>query len=436
MTEELHMPQLGESVTEGTISKWLVSPGDQVKKYDPIAEVMTDKVNAEVPSSYAGTIKELVAKEDETVQVGELICYIEVEGKEKEEAGPEETSSSPQANRAKEQEESEVLNSSKVDSSKKRYSPAVLRLAQEHDINLETLNGSGRGGRITRKDVEAYITSAEADQKQTPEATPAEQVAGEPSDAKPQYPTYDTKPQETSVAAAGDIELPVSGVRKAIANNMLKSKHEIPHAWTMVEVDVTNLVKLREKHKQAFKDREGYSLTFMPFFIRAAVEGLRKYPQLNSTWAEDKIIQKKDIHMSMAAATDEALYVPVIRHADEQSIKGLAKNVHELADKVRSNKLASADMTGGTFTINNTGSFGSIQSMPIINHPQAAILSIESIVKRPVVMEGDMIAIRHMVNLCLSLDHRVLDGLIAGKFLAEVKQYLEAIDPEHTSIIG
>ncbi|PSL51108.1 branched-chain alpha-keto acid dehydrogenase E2 component [Salsuginibacillus halophilus] len=421
MAKEIHMPQLGESVTEGTISKWLVAPGDSVKKYDPIAEVMTDKVNAEVPSSYTGTVQELVASEDETVQVGDLICYMEVEGEAEEEAPVEEKAAQAPAPETDE-----------ADSGmKKRYSPAVLKLAQENGINLDHVNGSGRGGRITRKDVESYIASGGAEVAEKTSTTPASQAAEEALVA-PAGPTYSTKPAEAVQSEAGDVEIPVSGVRKAIADNMLKSKHEIPHAWTMIEVDVTNLVKLREKHKEAFKARNGYSLTFMPFFIEAVVQGLKKYPRLNSTWAGDKIIQKQAVNMSMAAATEEALYVPVIKHADEQNIQGLARQVQELAGKVRNGTLASSEMQGGTFTINNTGSFGSVQSMPIINHPQAAILSVESIVKRPVIMQDDMIAVRHMVNLCLSLDHRVLDGLVAGQFLQYVKDYLENIDPERS----
>jgi 2-oxoisovalerate dehydrogenase E2 component (dihydrolipoyl transacylase) len=218
---------------------------------------------------------------------------------------------------------------------------------------------------------------------------------------------------------------------------MVKSKHEAPHAWTMVEVDVTNLVQYRNQVKQSFKEKEGFNLTFLPFFIKATVEALKEFPQLNSMWAGDKIIQKKDINISLAVATEDALYVPVIKNADEKTIKGIGREVQELAGKVRLGKVSGADMQGGTFTVNNTGSFGSVLSAPIINHPQAAILSIESIVKRPVVIEsdaGDMIAIRSMVNLCLSLDHRVLDGLVCGRFLARVKEKLENMTAETMSI--
>jgi 2-oxoisovalerate dehydrogenase E2 component (dihydrolipoyl transacylase) len=422
-TEKILMPQLGESVTEGTIGRWLVAVGDEVKKYDPIAEVTTDKVNSEVPSSFTGKIKEIVAAEGETLAVGELMCVVETEG------GGVETAAI-----VKETTEASVNATPEVSadqSMKKRYSPAVLRLAQEHNIDLENVNGTGKGGRITRKDLNVLIESGTAPAP-SPSTAPAAAQAPAPN-AAPAV----SKPaaQAAPIAvAAGDVEIPVSGVRRAIATNMVKSKHEAPHAWTMVEVDVTDLVNYRNGVKNSFKSKEGYSLTFLPFFIKATVEALREFPRMNSMWAGDKIIEKKDINISIAVATEDALYVPVIKNADELSIKGIAKNVNELASKVRNGRLAADDMQGGTFTVNNTGSFGSVLSQPIINHPQAAILSVESIVKRPVVMPGGMIAVRDIVNLCLSLDHRVLDGLIAGRFLARVKEILENTNEANTSI--
>lgn len=420
-TEKIVMPQLGESVTEGTISKWLVAEGDTVKKYDPIAEVMTDKVNAEVPSSFAGTIKELVAEEGDTLEVGELVAYIEVEG------GKAELSKATDSNEEKPAQQTKQENVDSEQPMKRRYSPAVLRLAQEHNLDLEQVQGSGTGGRITRKDIQKLIESGN-----TPKAAEQSPPSAE-SQPERKSASSPAQPQANVSAAQGDVEIPVSGVRKAIAANMVKSKHEAPHAWLMVEVDVTHLVQYRNAVKGEFKQKEGYSLTFLPFFIKAAVEALKEHPQMNSMWAGDKIIQKKAINISVAVATDDALFVPVIKDADEKSIKGLAKNVNELATKVRSNKLSSADMEGGTFTVNNTGSFGSVMSTPIINRPQAAILSVESIVQRPVVKDG-MIAVRDMVNLCLSLDHRVLDGLICGKFLASVKEKLENISKDNTSV--
>lgn len=438
-TEQIKMPQLGESVTEGTISKWLVKVGDKVNKYDPLAEVMTDKVNAEVPSSYAGVIKELIAEEGDTLAVGEIICTIDVKGGNTEEtpAGTASTST-----------ESETVNNVKATSTgnagnKARYSPAVLKLSQDHGIDLSQVSGTGTGGRITRKDVLKLIESGNIP------------MAGQRVDAAPATaPVAVDKQEQAQVAAAdqpaaapvqvqqaanvpvvpGDIEIPVTGVRKAIAANMLRSKHEAPHAWTMIEVDATNVVEYRNSIKDEFKKKEGFNLTFFAFFVKAAAQALKEFPQINSMWAGDKIIQKKDINISIAVATEDALFVPVIKNADEKTIKGIAREIAELAGKVRAGKLRPEDMQGGTFTVNNTGSFGSVQSMGIINYPQAAILQVESIVKRPVVMGNGMIAVRDMVNLCMSLDHRILDGLVCGRFLSRVKEIIENMTKATTSI--
>ena len=420
MAEKITMPQLGESVTEGTISTWLVKEGDHVNKYDPIAEVMTDKVNAEVPSSYSGTIKELVAKEGETIDVGELMCYIQTT--ESQESEEEKTSEEKTTDINTQEAES------KDQSMKKRYSPAVLRLAQENNIDLEQVTGTGRGGRITRKDIEKIISLGNIPPQQTKETEPEQtQAVEQPTERVTAMNT--PKPE----SQPGDIEIPVTGVRKAIAANMVKSKTEIPHAWMTVEVDVTDLVTYRNELKDEFRQNEGFGLTFFAFFVKAVAQALKEYPELNSTWAGDKIIQKKDINLSIAVAKDKELFVPVIKNADEKSIKGIAKSIYELATKARSGKLTPSDMEGGTFTVNNTGSFGSISSMGVINHPQAAILQVESIVKRPVIING-MFAARDMVNLSLSLDHRVLDGLVCGQFLARLKEILENINEKTTNV--
>jgi len=422
--ENITMPQLGESVTEGTISKWLVSPGDKVNKYDPLAEVMTDKVNAEVPSSFTGVIKELIASEGDTFAVGEIICTIEVEGGE--------SAGTPAAEAPKKEEVSApAVEAPANDSGKVRYSPAVLKLSQEHNIDLSQVTGTGKEGRITRKDLLKIIESGSI-------PAPKEQMA-EPAAIKTTPAVQAAKPAPQAQAPnipviPGDIEIPVTGVRKAIAANMLRSKHEAPHAWTMMEVDATNLVEYRDSIKNEFKKREGFNITYFAFFVKAVAQALKEFPQINSMWAGDKIIQKKDINISIAVATDDALFVPVIKNADDKSIKGIAREIVDLANKVRTGTLKSDDMQGGTFTVNNTGSFGSVQSMGIINYPQAAILQVESIVKRPVVMNNGMIAVRDMVNLCMSLDHRVLDGLVCGRFLQRVKGILENISKENTSV--
>lgn len=402
--KEILMPKLGESVTEGTINTWLVKVGDVVNKYDPLADVMTDKVNAEVPSSFSGKITELLVKEGETIPVGQLICYIDVENSEDAE---EVTVSSEK------QEQPSVEATQLTDTTmRKRYSPAVLNLAAKHNIELASVVGTGLGGRITRKDM-------------------FHQIEKGPSQSTP------TKPLPVEVSQifshGKDIEIPVTGVRKAIAENMVRSKTEIPHAWMMVEVDVTDLVIFRNSIKEEFKQKEGYNLTYFAFFVNAIAKALKQFPQLNSTWAGDKIIQRNDINISIAVAKEEELFVPVIKHADENSIKGIAKEINALAQKARSGGLTPDDMAGGTFTVNNTGSFGSISSVGVINYPQAALLQVESIVKRPVII-NDMFAARDIVNLSLSLDHRILDGVICGQFLAKVKEILENTNQATTNV--
>lgn len=459
MATKVLMPQLGESVTEGTITKWLVNVGDVVNKYDPLAEVNTDKVTAEVPSTVSGRIKEIVVPEGETVSVGTLILYIEEEGAGSAsdstgsvEASLQEsaTSTAPQATQTTPASTGNVSMASASETqsgSKQRYSPAVMRLAQEHNIDLARVIGTGSEGRITRKDVQKVI-----DHGGLPQATDTNKLqmnsqlatTSQPSTivaGSSQVSSAPVTPQSNSIRTAsasassqvsvapGDQIIPVTPVRKTIASRMVQSKHESPHAWMMVEVDATNLVTFRNSVKDEFKKKEGVSLTFLPFFIKAVVEALKEFPMLNSSWAGDQIIVRKNVNISIAVASDDALFVPVIKDADQKSVYGIAKSIEDLASRARAGKLTMDDMTGGTFTVNNTGSFGSVLSQPIINAPQAAIMSVESIVKRPVVI-NDMIAVRSMVNLCLSLDHRVLDGLVCGRFLQSVKEKLETIGPE------
>ncbi|EAD8618993.1 2-oxo acid dehydrogenase subunit E2 [Listeria monocytogenes] len=412
--EKITMPKLGESVTEGTISSWLVKPGDTVEKYDAIAEVLTDKVTAEIPSSFSGTIKEILAEEDETLEVGEVICTIETA-----DAGSSEPVAEVEETETKAPEKQETKQVKLADApASGRFSPAVLRIAGENNIDLSTVEGTGKGGRITRKDLLQVIENGPVAKREEMKSAPQEKAA---------MPTPPVR------SAAGDKEIPINGVRKAIAKHMSVSKQEIPHAWMMVEVDATGLVRYRNAVKDSFKKEEGYSLTYFAFFIKAVAQALKEFSQLNSTWAGDKIIEHANINISIAIAAGDLLYVPVIKNADEKSIKGIAREISELAGKARNGKLSQADMEGGTFTVNSTGSFGSVQSMGIINHPQAAILQVESIVKRPVIID-DMIAVRDMVNLCLSIDHRILDGLLAGKFLQAIKANVEKISKENTAL--
>lgn len=424
---DVKMPKLGESVHEGTIEQWLVQPGDTIEEYDALCEVITDKVTAEVPSTFNGTIKEIVVEAGETVDVGTIICRMDVVGEISEDNN----------NSTDEQTESEVSKEDQPVKAEKpvsnepqegpmnngQYSPVVFKLASENNIDLNKVKGTGNLGRVTKKDILNAIENGVST-----ENTPSKQV-----DATSEAITENTvQPEPETTSLPGD-SIPVNGVRRAIANKMLQSVHEIPHAWMMVEVDATDLVKTRQHHKSSFKQNEGYNLTFFAFFVKAVAEGLKKYPMLNSTWAGDEIKIHKDINISIAVASEDKLYVPVIKNADDKSIKGIAREINDLATRGRQHKLTSQDMQGGTFTVNNTGSFGSVSSMGIINHPQAAILQVESIVKRPVVV-NDMIGIRDMVNLSLSIDHRILDGLMAGEFLKYVKERLQSMTIENTSI--
>ncbi|CEA05025.1 Dihydrolipoyllysine-residue acetyltransferase component of pyruvate dehydrogenase complex [Metalysinibacillus saudimassiliensis] len=439
MTQNIVMPQLGESVTEGTIDRWLVKPGDTVKKYDSLAEVTTDKVTAEVPSSFDGVIGEILTAEGETVPVGAVVCTIEVEGelppapKKKESSVSSAIMNAGVQKKAATEQPSMKVAQPTGEGMKARYSPAVLRLAQDNDIDLTQVTGSGAQGRITRKDVQAVIaggsTTVQVTQAPVEEPTLAPPVAEHVAEQKP---APQAVAQQTT--EEGDVVIPVTKVRAAIAKNMQRSVTEIPHAWMMMEVDVTDLVAYRDSLKDDFKAREGFSLTYFAFFVKAVAQALKEFPALNSTWAGDTIIQKKAVNLSIAVATDDALFVPVIKNADDKSVKGIAKDIFELAQKTKQGKLTLADMSGGTFTVNNTGSFGSVQSMGIINHPQAAILQIENIVKKPVILPGGMIAARDIVNLCLSLDHRILDGLVCGKFLARVKEILENTNKSTMSV--
>lgn len=458
---DVKMPQLGESVTEGTISKWLKQPGDQVQKYEPLCEVVTDKVNAEVPSDFEGVLTEIMVGEGETVPVGTLIARIGAVGagetadlaSTKGKAAVQQAANEKLAVSVDKQQPASIVRTEVIKAepaavshvstgdaqlrenhgdARGRFSPAVLRLIQEHNLNPFLIAGTGAGGRITRKDVLSFIDQGGTGLGLTKTEEDLSSVAA------PTMPA--TGPLSTGINPAavlpagsetldnGDIAVNVTPVRQTIAKRMVESKHNAPHAWTMVEADVTRLVKFRESVKDTFKQKEAISLTFLPFFIKAVVESLKEFPILNSTWAGDKIIIKKRINISIAVATDDALFVPVIKDADRMSILGLAHAIQDLAKKARAGKLTPDDIAGGTFTVNNTGAFGSVLSQPIINSPQAGILSMESIVKRPMVLENDAIAIRSMMNLCLSLDHRVLDGLVCGKFLAAVKGRLESFD--------
>lgn len=420
-TKEIKMPHLGESVTEAAIVQWLVKPGDSVKRYDPLMEVVSDKVTTEVPSDFDGVVKEFLISLDTDVPIGTAVMTLETEETtEKTEVAtlaPVKEASAEQA-----QEHETVATTSTATSHQKnngRYSPAVLKIAQEKKIDLTQVTGTGRDGRITRKDVTNFtpIQARTPEKTVSPGTSPSiseEPVASQNESAATASPT-ETSPDKIVSA---------DPVRKAIAKKMVQSVNEIPHAWLMVEADVTNLVQLRNSLKDEFKQQEGLSLSFFPFFAKAVIQALKKNPKINTSWDDGSIIYHKDVNLSIAVTTDEHLYVPVIQQADNYSIAGLAKEINRLAQEVRQGTLASKEMQGGTFTLNNTGTLGSVQSMGIINHPQAAILQVESINKRLVPTADGGFKVADMVNLCLSIDHRILDGQQAGKFLRDVKDNL------------
>ncbi|CAH1194568.1 Dihydrolipoyllysine-residue succinyltransferase component of 2-oxoglutarate dehydrogenase complex [Paenibacillus auburnensis] len=449
------MPQLAESLVSATIGKWLKKPGDMVEQYEPLCDLITDKVNAELPSTVEGTLVELLAEEGQTVSVGEIIARIAVaapagSSAPAAKAVPQAASAAPALGTPAAPGRPAALAPSAADAPmRSRYSPAVQTLAAEHRIDLGAVPGTGLGGRITRKDVLMFLENGGAAAVQAaPEARTVPEASQQPAlqaiqaevqeklepvrhsglhlSESPRIPTIEV---EGGLGSSSEYLIDVTPIRNTIATRMRQSVSEIPHAWTMIEVDVTNLVVLRNKIKDEFKRKEGINLTYLAFMMKAVVSAIKDYPIMNSVWAVDKIIVKRDINIALAVGTEDSVMTPVIKKADQKNIAGLAREIDELAQKTREGKLRLDDMQGGTFTVNNTGSFGSILSYPIINYPQAAILTFESIVKRPVVI-NDMIAVRSMANICLSLDHRILDGVICGRFLQRVKDNLESYTPD------
>lgn len=420
---EVTMPQLGESLVSATIDQWLKKPGDDVDMYEPLCELITDKVNAELPSTVKGTLVKILAGAGETIEVGAAICLIETEGEASNE--PEEMSAPASLGVGQAQRSarpSGVAAAAQFEANapmKTRYSPAVQKIAAERGIDLSLVPGTGEGGRITRKDVLDYVPGAAG---KAPEAVPASPIYASRAVETPVIPTVVV---EGETAPGREYYIDVTPIRNTIAKNMRQSMNEIPHAWTMIEVDLTNLVQLRSKLKDDFMKNEGINLTYMPFLMNAVVSAIKEFPIMNSVWATDKITVKRDINISLAVGTEGSLFTPVVRNADQKNIVGLAHEINDLAKRTREGKLKLSDMQGGTFTLNNTGTFGSVLSYPIINFPQAAILTFEAIVKRPVVI-SDMIGVRSMVNLCLSFDHRILDGVICGKFHQRIKAILES----------
>lgn len=422
-------------MTEGTIARWLKAEGDEVEKDEPLCEVDTDKVSAELPSPVAGTLEEVLISEGTTVDVGTEIALISVAGERDEPANGEVPSLEDVSSEAPTEEfpatgtVAQPVASAGVAHSvaarttgngsreiqdvttlrRTRSSPVVRRLAAEHDVDLQEIPGTGIEGRVTKKDIERFIEEREA----------APVIPPEPEPAK----------AERVEVYEGDRIVELTSIRRAIADRMAASKRAAPHAWTMIEVDVSGLVELREALKEEFAESKGVRLTYLPFIVKAAVEGLKEYPVLNSVWDGDRIVLRKRINIGIAVDLEDALIVPVIHDADELNILGLARRIEELVQKARSGSLSPDDVSSGTFTVNNPGALGSVVSTPIINHPQAAILAAEAIVKRPVVVD-DAIAVRSMMNLEVSFDHRILDGGTALQFLNSLKRCLESYTAE------
>lgn len=472
MPTPVKMPRLGESVAEGTVGSWLKNEGDWVERDESLAEIITDKINAELPSPVAGRLAKILVKADETVAVGVDIALIE-ENADVASAPPAEAAPGPDAapvrnteqaatpvmenvrasvdngvNRANRANRANGANGATVsrqespveEEERQRISPLARRLAREHDIDLNQIAGTGNGGRVRKEDILAYVAQV-AQRQATPvsaptmPARPAQPVAS-PAQSLP-LPTYtayaepvtSTAPP-TTVGADEELVTP-SRMRLSIAEHMVRSKRTSPHATTVVEVDMTNIAKWLEKNKQDFRQREGYGISFVPFVMKAVCEGIRKFPMVNSTWTPDnKIIIKKRINLGMAVATEAGLVVPTIYDADQFTLAGLAKQISAVAQRARANKLTIQDMQNSTFVVNNPGTFGTIISVPIINQPHAGILSMDSVVKRPVVIEDDAIAVRSMMYLCLSFDHRILDGAGAGGFLQAVRTKLQSYGRE------
>ena len=450
MSITIELPHVGESVVEGTIGKWLKKPGDTVKRYEPLVEIITDKVTMEVPSPVDGSVVRLLAEEGETLPMGAPIAEVATadspEGAEPETASIEIETAAPDspgttgyllknvtpvgptggavveieeptgttADAAATQPAAPAAPVTPAPAAappapfgSTRLSPAVRRLAQEHSVDVSQVQGTGLGGRITRDDVLKFVESGPAT---APAAAPARQPAGETS------------------ADGEETYITVTPVRRMIAEAMVKSVSEIPSAWSTVEVDVTSLVALRASVRAEFEQKQGSSLTYLPFVIKAVVEALKEFPTMNATWGGDKIILKNRVNLGLAVAAPGGLIVPVLHNADQLSIAGLAAAAKDLADRARTKKLTLNDVQGGTFTLNNTGALGSYLSGPIINYPQAGILTTETIQKRAVVID-DAIAIRSMMNICLAFDHRINDGSEASGFMAAVKSKLQKMAP-------
>mgnify|MGYP001166528547 CR=1 FL=1 len=441
---EIRLPKMGESVTEATITNWLKGVGDTIEMDEPLVEVATDKVDNELPSEVGGTVSKILFDVDEVAQVGDVIAIISTDG----DAPAEETSTeaaTPQVEAVQEtvNEAVETTSNGGIDLDKngpsgKFYSPLVRSIAEKENISmdeLESIDGSGQNGRVTKKDVLSYLDGRT-------NGKPAAQPAAQPQNGQQKVqessaaqPAKEAAPKAANVPSMpGDEIVEMDRMRKMISEHMVMSKRTSPHVTSFVEADVTNIWNWRNKIKGDFKKKEGENFTFTPVFVQAVAKAIKDFPRINVSVDGDKIIQRKDINIGMAAALPSGnLIVPVIKQADRLNLFGLAKKVNELANNARENKLTSDDIQGGTYTLTNVGTFGNVMGTPIINQPQVAIMATGAIRKVPAVIEtaeGDFIGIRYKMFLSHSYDHRVVDGALGGMFVKRVAEYLEAFDPE------
>lgn len=429
---EIIMPKMGESVIEATIIRWLKKEGEIIKEDDPICEIATDKVDSEIPSPVEGVLKKILFAENDVVPVGAVIAIIDMGDEDAGEPGadkPEKPAEKKEVvtKTTAQPVETQALPVDEQVTSTRFYSPLVKSIAKEENISvaeLETIPGSGKNGRLTKDDLLQYIKN-----RQQPVVQP-------PAVSKPEVPKAVTSPATLPpVTVSGDDEVfEMDRMRRLIADHMVQSVHTSPHVTSFIEVDVTNVVKWRESIKDSFLKREGEKITYMPIFIEATAKALKEFPNVNASVDGYKVIRRKKINIGMATALPNGnLIVPVIKNADQKNLVGLAKDVNSLANKARNSKLDPDDIQGDTFTITNFGTFDSITGTPIINQPQVAILGIGAIKKKPVVLEtkdGDVIAVRHMMILSLSYDHRIVDGALGGMFIRRIAQLLENFNIE------
>lgn len=444
------MPKMGESIAEATVIRWLKNEGDRVEKDEAIVEIATDKVDSEIPSTEAGILTKQMYKEGDVVKVGDPVAMVNTAG-DATASAPAPVASAPAEEKApatvaaaaaqiEEQiEKNTQLAGLTAHSGDRYYSPLVMNIARSEGIGmaeLDTVPGTGKEGRVTKADILDYVSNKAQGKVATPAAAaaPAASAPSAPAEtAKSSGSTVSIKAPAVSVNA-GDEVVEMDRVRKLIADHMVMSKHVSPHVTSFVEADVTNLVNWRNGIKDAFKKKEGENITFTPIFIEAIVKAIRDFPMINVSVDGDKIIKRKNINVGMAVAQQNGnLIVPVIKNADTMNLLGLTRAVNDLANRARVNKLSPDEIQGGTYTLTNVGSFGNVMGTPVINQPQVAIMAVGAIRKKPAVLEtehGDVIAIRHMMYLSHSYDHRVVDGGLGGMFVRRVADYLEQWDPK------